>query len=164
MAAAAVEQLEENGLTSIFVPESEGSSVRLGRRRHRAFPGGFHGLQHLFRKRFSPGCCEPRRGRCASGRSPSPARIVRLERGPAAGDPRRAAGVLWGGMVEPSCRSARCGRVPPRSDPSSAIEPISNRHSIAREPVADLRFRDAEVLAVATATEDPFARRPDASP
>lgn len=68
-----------------------------------------------------------------------------------------ATGVLWGGMVEHVVVVLRDGGAYRLAlIHRSAIERIASRQSIAREPIADLRFRDADALAVATLTDDPF--------
>ena len=155
-------QLEENGLTSILAPESSGgfgggwedAGVVL-------FFAGFHSVPLpiaetvLARSLLGRAGIDPPAGALAiafADQVEVECQVSRRWRFRG-----NAMGVLWGGMVEHvlvilrdggGCRLALIHR--------SAIEPISSRLSIAREPVADLRFRDAQALAVATLTDDPF--------
>jgi acyl-CoA dehydrogenase len=156
------EQLEENGLTSILVPESEGgfgggwedAGVLL-------FFAGAHSVPVpiaetvLTRLLLSRAGIDPPPGALAI----ACADRMKLERR-TSGSWRihgNALGVLWGGMVEHVVVARRDGAAYRLAlVHRSAIEPIASRHDIAREPTADLRFHDAEAIAVATVIDDPF--------
>jgi len=156
------EQLEESGLTSIFVPESDGgfgggwedAGVVL-------FLAGFHSLPVPIAETVLGRMLLSRAGIAAPAGAIAIACAdrVNLER-QSSGDWRLhgdAMGIVWGGMAEHVLVVRRDGGAYRLAlIHRSAIEPISIRRSIAREPVADLRFHNAEALAAATVTENPF--------
>ncbi len=156
------QQLEQNGLTSIFVPECDGgfgggweeTGVVL-------FFAGLHSLPvplaetMLARMLLTRAGIEPPTGALAiacvdqAALEPHSSRGWRV-RG-------NAADVLWGEVVshlvvaqceDGACRLALIDR--------SAIEPMSRQQSLAGEPVVSVRFPDCAALAVATVSADPF--------
>jgi hypothetical protein len=140
------EQLEENGLTSIFVPESEGgfgggwedAGIVL-------FLAGFHSLPAPFPETILARMLLSRAGVDAppGALAIACADQVRLERqASAAGDSTARQRASFGaGWWNTSWSLGAGGAYRLALVHQSAIEPISNRHSIAREPVADLCFR-----------------------
>jgi acyl-CoA dehydrogenase len=156
------EQLEASGLTSLLVPENEGgfgggweeAGIAL-------FLVGFHSIPApiaetmLARFLLSRAGINAPAGALAIGFADQATLKSRAARG------WRLSGALaavpWAGTVDHvvivrrdrrACRVALLHR--------SAFESASIRNSIAREPIVDLQCRDAEVLAVATLTDDPF--------
>ena len=155
-------QLEASGLTSLLVPENEGgfgggweeAGIAL-------FLIGFHGVPLPIPETMVARFLLSRAGIDAP---PGPLAIAFAEpatpKKRAAGPARlsaAAAAVLWGGMVEHvvvvrydrrACHIALTRR--------SAFERVSSRNSIAREPIVDLRCRNAKIIAAAQLASDPF--------
>ena len=155
-------QLEDNGLTSIFVPERDGgfgggwedTGVVL-------FFAGLHSLPVPIAETLLARMLLMRAGIDAP---PGPLTIACADQ---AGLERHSSGgwrvrgnapeVLWGAMVHHLVVTRREEGVHRLAlIDRSAIEQTSCQRSLAGEPIVDLQFRDTEALAVATVTEDPF--------